>query len=344
MIPTKPTARQTLVLAITIAVVGLIIGLVWQQSTADPADRSAGTAGSTEAIESKPDTGAIHAFDVLTADSAAVSEPEPTVSAPLPPPDLPLAEIYDELAERARRGDADAACRLAAELDRCTTARRYLTAIQRYEEFAANSGLRDSEKESVPPDDSTIAMLASTLERYEPIETLCRGVESERLREAYDFQRIAAERGSPSMRLLYATRPMLDRTYFLDDLDRWHDYREAAPIMLQRALAEGVTGAVPPLALSHVPQSHAPPIPLGVRQPDPDRFMTFQFLSRMLGLDPFRLDPVLDRMTSELDPKRVKNAYTQAEQLRARYFANPQSTMTESPPATSDDPEELCRH
>lgn len=342
MIPAKPTARQTLVLAIAIAAVGLITGLVWQQSTADPADRTAGAVGSTETIRSNPDTGATHAFDVLTADSAALSEPGPTVSAPLPPPDLPLAEIYDELAERARRGDADAACRLAAELDRCTTARRQLYSIRRYEDFAATDGRRNNPSETIPLDDSMIAFMASTLEQYEPIEALCRDIEPERLREAYDFQRIAAERGNSNMRLLYATRPMLDRTYFLDDLDRWHDYRETAPIMLQRALAEGVAAAVPPLALSHVPESSMFTIAIGVRQPDPDRFMTFQFLSRSLGLDPFRLDPVLDRLTTELDPKRVASARARAEQLRTRHFTNPKPAPDPVSP-NSDDPEDLCR-
>ncbi len=49
--------------------------------------------------------------------------------APLPPADAPLAQIHDALVRRAAGGDARAACRLAAEHERCERSRVQLQAV-----------------------------------------------------------------------------------------------------------------------------------------------------------------------------------------------------------------------
>jgi len=43
----------------------------------------------------------------------------PATARPLPPDDRPLTEVFNELSERARNGDQDAACRLAWDLETC---------------------------------------------------------------------------------------------------------------------------------------------------------------------------------------------------------------------------------
>jgi hypothetical protein len=58
----------------------------------------------------------------------------PPPSAPLPAPHTPVAQIYDDLAARARAGESKAACRLAADLLGCrmlATVREQRDAIDR---------------------------------------------------------------------------------------------------------------------------------------------------------------------------------------------------------------------
>ena len=91
------------------------------ESTTDaiPSDKSV-----PEADAAKGEVDADAGDQAIKRPDAASSATERSVTAaraalPLPPPDAPLAEVIDELEERAHSGDARAACRLSKALGRC---------------------------------------------------------------------------------------------------------------------------------------------------------------------------------------------------------------------------------
>ena len=70
-------------------------------------------------------------------DLASGTRPQPR-SAPLPPRDARIVEVFDELDERAERGDVAAACRLGFDLSLCRERER----MRRYVEFFIDSGAK----------------------------------------------------------------------------------------------------------------------------------------------------------------------------------------------------------
>ncbi|MCL1550192.1 hypothetical protein [Xanthomonas nasturtii] len=92
---------NTLLMTATVLLVVLAMYLIWTRPP--PAERGS-------AVAPVP----------VTSIARQAAEPGAVVtSAPLPPVDTPLRQVFDELSRRAKAGDSAAACRLAAELERC---------------------------------------------------------------------------------------------------------------------------------------------------------------------------------------------------------------------------------
>lgn len=183
----------------------------------------------------------------LVPDAVGSTAPPPPVP-PLPPHDVPLAQVRDELEQRARSGDRRAACRLAVDLIRCQelpTVRAASSAMER-------SLARDDVARDEPNVGFRIDFLARTQNRLEALEPLCAGIAALDAAQGFDWLLRAAELGHAPSMAEFARRPAVPFQAYLSELDRLRVYRERAPEMAMRAIAAGDVSLLPELASAHL--------------------------------------------------------------------------------------------
>ncbi len=246
-------------IAITILAAILLAGAAFLagRKTAEPASSAGAAVPARELDRARPERSTIG--DVATtptplsrplvphgdAGGALAAPPVPA----LPPHDVPLAQISDELEERARAGDRRAACRLAVDLIRCQELpqmRSMSTMMERSlasdETDPTNSGFR-------------IDFLARTQNRIETLEPMCAGIGEDDARRGFDWLLRAAELGHVPSMAEFARRPAVPFQSYLGELERLRLYRERAPEMAQRALAAGDVSLLSELAQAHLSAS-----------------------------------------------------------------------------------------
>lgn len=207
-----------------------------------------------------------------TTTPAAATESSPPL--PLPPLHTPVANVFEELAKRGKRGDADAACRLAAELVRCSAAN--------ISQGFANDAERDLARRPSSPEQA-IDQIAHAQQVSESIGKGCEGLSRDQLASAFDWQRQAALL-DPSLRMAFVLQPALDRRNFLGEFDRWTEYRRLALPWLQEAASNGDASAV--IALARVYGDHRVHVMLAphFRFRDDERFVQYAELMDRYGV------------------------------------------------------------
>lgn len=233
---------------------------------------------STPAAEVAPG-GSGSTADASDASATARDEATPTPAAatatwpPLPAPDAAVAQVFDELADRAKRGDTAAACRLASDLQRCAK-----TLSQR--ELASNLQDQAARYEQTPA--GMVDYIANLERRQESIGDRCDGLQSAQLAQAFDFQRQAAL-AQPELRVWFALNPALERRDFVTELERWAEYRRLAMPWLEAAAREGDPAALIALARVHGDlRRNSPPWP-PFRIDDPVRAFAYNDALLRLG-------------------------------------------------------------
>lgn len=224
---------------------------------------------------------------------------------PLPSLDTPLAEVFDELTDRARRGDARAACRLGATLQRCAQARE-----QRH--VARDIETEIARRNETP--NGVVAMIDRAEGMADKMGAGCDGLVSAQFAQAYQWQKHAAML-DPNLRVAFALSPALERRDFVNQLDLWNDYRSLAMPWLEAAAKEGDAVAVIALARIHGDMRRtSPPLP-PFRIEDDERFVTYADLMQRYGIDV----PVVIREAAEkrerLPPEARQRATTRADEL-----------------------------
>jgi hypothetical protein len=240
--------RRTVLLAVALALVAAMgiwnhrqeLGLEPRTSPVVGADRGAeerarevsGSAGEREAV--------------LERTEPAGSSQSP----PLPDPSTPIAVVYDELAARARAGDARASCLLAQGLERCGR----LPEWRRQAEFDESRFIAAERKRGAPKEqvDQMIDTGAQKRAGLEWLETYCAGLPPERPDETFDWMLRAADLGSVPAATRFASRPPISLGNLLGHLDRLETYRLRAPALAQRALAAGDPKILKPLARAYL--------------------------------------------------------------------------------------------
>ena len=327
-------------LPILIAIVLLLPAAFWAgRETAPPASEPPSEPAPTAVADPSANAGSSSARQDEP-DASGMAE-QTAAPSPLPPADTPLAQIKDELAERARAGDTRAACRLGADLMRCR-ARQGTEATSKL----LRSVLQTQDDKVA---DSTVDALASMADMVDATDALCTGISDEDMREAIIYQRMAAERGDARMRLWYTADPALDRHDFLSELDEWERYRAVALDYLQQALAAGDPYA--PTILEKVYMPRTPTVRLDripLRLPDEQRWLVYRELTKRLhpdgGEESWQPFPFGDEPTPgpDVDMAAVQ---AEAESLLRRYYPAPVPTVQPLAPGTlpwSDDASGIC--
>ncbi|MCD9029057.1 hypothetical protein LDO26_12685 [Luteimonas sp. BDR2-5] len=247
---TSPGRRFGLGLAVAVAVSVSVLGiwyvLVLRDGGADAATGSAGIAVPA-ATDATPAAGAD------TAPPSRIAQARALADTPLPPSDQPLRLIHDELVARAGRGDARAACRVAAEHERCDGQRQQLRALQGQD--AQQQALRERAAE-LPQQarDAAGAAQARTRERIAALETAirhCEGIAPADPATRARYWRQAALAGHvPSMRH-YASGNAFRFHDLMDALPALQTYRGEAEAVATRAAAQGDVASMYALAVAY---------------------------------------------------------------------------------------------
>jgi hypothetical protein len=169
---------------------------------------------------------------------------------PLPPLNTPLAAVLQDLKVRAARGETNAACRLAFELDRCRTARRLQRSVANYRSLAEQPGIgSELQKRYGATAEREQARLAET-------QRLCDGVPREEGADAWRYLLQAARAGHGPSMVRFANRRTLWDEEPMRILDGLIAFRSEGPALLQQAAEMGYPEAYEQLALSHLSGSN----------------------------------------------------------------------------------------
>jgi TPR repeat protein len=174
--------------------------------------------------------------------TAAVAVPPASSSAsaplPLPPLDAPIASVRAELEQRARAGDARAACRLAADLSRCSGVdrrRRFRDYVDPSQRADGGSSQRMAERELNWRVDTT----ARIEEQLAHDEKVCAGLAPEDTREALTWLYQAASLGSVPAMSSFAGADWWWGGAAVHHPDLVARYAAEAPRMAEAAIAAG---------------------------------------------------------------------------------------------------------
>lgn len=200
----------------------------------------------------------------------------PQTVEPLPPVDQPLAESFDDLLERAKRGDARAACRLSVDLARCHRRAQMAGWSSSYERQAARA--RDDAAANRMIDQ--VVMLDAAVQRD---EAFCAGLGHAQLEWSFPVQ-LSAARWNPDLRVWVASQPSLDIQRFLGDLEGWQQYRAVAlPWLRDAALAGDPVAQVLMARIHGDDRRNGPPIP-PFREIDDAAFVTWAHVLNRRGI------------------------------------------------------------
>jgi hypothetical protein len=200
------------------------------------------------------------------ATSAAVAAP---VAPPLPPRDAPLAGVMADLEQRARGGDARAACRLAADLSRCAQ-------LPRRREFRAmvdplrDNGDRGGRRAGAV--DWQIDATARLDVALEDDERLCEGITREQSRRSIDWLHRAAQAGHvPSMAAFGGGSWMNTEPGFIHQPELVAAFARDAGRMASAAVEAGDRSLLLPLGLAYAGRGALVGPLAEVVEPDPAR-------------------------------------------------------------------------
>lgn len=202
-----------------------------------------------QAVEADP----VHA---ATAVVMPAGQSKPVVaSAPLPPADTPLRQVFDDLSRRAEQGDPAAACRLAIELDRCDVIQQQLAT---YDELVWRAQRARERKVVTPNANADFAawdkMLDGMATGLLKAADRCEGVRQVSVAERVALWRQGALGGNPGALAHYAVGNAFRRRDMLELLPELQRYRKEAESMALQAASRGDLQTSLALAAAYSPR------------------------------------------------------------------------------------------
>ncbi|WP_155274046.1 hypothetical protein [Xanthomonas arboricola] len=176
-------------------------------------------------------------------------------SAPLPPADMPLRQIFNDLSRRAEQGDPAAACRLAIELDRCDAVQQQLATYDELVWRAQRAHERKVVTTNATTDfDAWNKMLDGMATGLIKAADRCEGVRQVSVAERVALWRQGALGGNPGALAHYAVGNAFRRRDTLELLPELQRYRKEAESMALQAAARGDLQTSLALAAAYSPR------------------------------------------------------------------------------------------
>ena len=221
----------------------------------------------------------------------------PTSTPPLPPLDAPLADILDELRDRADAGDVAAACRLSTELSQCARVAGFNP--RHYEPAFAE---QPHERE----------LRLERLQRDSARHQHCQGLPDGLLVQQARFHLDAAQLGDTDAALRFLYARWLEPATLIHDPSLAHLYREHAWPLFLRLFEDGVPHAA--LLWADATRATTQRIPLAAVMPEqwrrPD--VANALVQEITGHS---------AMAHDRDPPPSAESHAEATDLFRRHFA-----------------------
>lgn len=220
-----------LVAAIALAIIAMLaLGLLWLDK-----------AGSSHA--------AARAHPVaMKSASPAASGAAPRDASPLPPPNAPLAQVFEPLRAAAARGNGAAACRLAMEIQRCAAHAYDVEGLESIKRVPASQLLLKGRFAELFT--SAMAQLRAKIGADAPV---CEGVPASDVRPWRLLLDAALQGHVPSMARFASRESLRDAKGRGEwDLDAYGAYRAYAFDFLRRAAGEGDAASIERLGVEHL--------------------------------------------------------------------------------------------
>lgn len=319
--------RLRLAGAVAIACALALGWLLWRSAAGDPWQEPAdGAVAAGDVGNAAAPPAAVEGGEAGPPERAAVAPP---ARPPLPALDVPLRLVVDDLRRRADSGDAAAACRLAAEFERCRWLAAEANTFAPTDMLLENMLMQAStegQAASVEPlvADRDRAKVAAA-EAFEHCEGVAEPTASERVRH---WRRAALGGHVPAMRH-YAIGNAFRFDDLMEAVPELAVYRREAEQVALRAAAAGDAAAIHALAMAYLPggsgedwmDSGFRPFLAQVIQPDPGKALAWLYALQLYpGVDslpedhPLRLLPAREvpQLAARLPPAQVAAARSAA--------------------------------
>lgn len=162
----------------------------------------------------------------------------------LPALELPLQSTIATLIERADQGDAEAACRLALEYQKCDEVERQLMSVDDLS--------RGGDVENVV---ATVWMGSDSSSFYSGVER-CAGVQPPAPGRVAELLRRSASNGNPAAMRAYATGAGFSYDSLLEEVDELRTYKVLGPQVARSAIQGGDGTVLLSLAAAYQPETH----------------------------------------------------------------------------------------
>lgn len=268
--PPIRSRRWKAAVAITFVLVALAAG--WTFFVSDGSAPRHADSAAAQAAAPAARRGSDPASAIASTVSARAARSRALPASSWPAEDAPVLDVMQQLAPLAEAGSAQAACRLAVELERCRRVNSNLEMAQLLTSPGPQRTARNAE------------IAGDLLARAEASVDRCRGATPRDFLRIYRYQAIAFDSGRLDMRRRLVRSPGLDRIDFLSDLDGWQDYSRRAQLYAAQALRARELVDLPMLIEMHVPAGHRA-IPGTPRVRDDATFLALLDVARAHGVE-----------------------------------------------------------
>ena len=238
----------------------------------------------------------------------------------LPPPDIPLSQIYAELKARADAGDVAAAARLFQEAQHCFRARMTMLTMPRSVAALLRQDSSRLNAEQLKEREENLARVEQQIEDARAGNAKCEGLTDAQLQLA-PLALQAAKLGDADASRCYVSGIFLYTGGLLDHPEWLTQYRSSALPLAQAAIERGDWAMVAQLSNGYSGELFFAPLGqlLGIDPAQGYRYLKLQRLGAREGSVP-RLDDELAAATRELSVGQIAEGDAWAQDVYLRYF------------------------
>jgi hypothetical protein len=308
---------------VAVAVLAVVIAAaVWTLTRSADDSSSAPATTTANAANASPEEHRVDKDSEAVASKSLEHAKHTDATSPLPPPGMPLAQIYDVLKHRAEAGDEAAATRLFHEVHRCNVVEQDWRVLAEAMPLAATNENRSNSSIGIVRGSQVDVKLVRAVSAFVQANSArCEGVTVEQLESITPLTLRVAQLGDLKALDCYVGSEF-DRMEGILDHPEWiEQYRTQVPALVESALRRGDWFGVELLRQAYSGASESSPLSQLLGS-DPAMAYRLLRLERLGATGNFadELERRLVAAARELTPGQVANADAWAGDFHSRYF------------------------
>jgi hypothetical protein len=254
--------------------------------------------------------------------AAALPRVASSASAPLPSKETPLKDVLDELQARADAGDAEAASRLARDLNKCTRIDELKRTLPQMLPLVLAEDDKNQSVDELSWHEKMLGIYQQKLDLIRDNESFCAGVGREDLETVTPALLRAAQLGDLASTNCYLGMSTLGMPGLLDHPEWLTDYKQNALQLVQAAFERGDWVAVGMLEHAYGPFRFQTQFLTQLTEPDTTAYYRYLRLQRLGASGDFlaRLDKQIEAAQQDLTPPQIADGDAWAQDAYTRYF------------------------